>query len=74
MLDWTGHQFRANKVGAIPKDCAPFLERLKLNAETWLPVARNFRRRFRNEAGLPKSYQSSRSTSPPVARISSPFA
>jgi hypothetical protein len=51
-----------DKLGAIPKDCAPILERLELNAETWLDVVKNFRKRFRNEAGLPKSRQSFRST------------
>ena len=62
LLDWTGRQIRADKVGAIPKACAPILERLELNAETWLDVVKNFRKRFRNEAGLPKSRQSFRST------------
>jgi hypothetical protein len=31
------------------------LERLELSAETWLDVVRNFRERFRNEAGLPQN-------------------
>lgn len=62
LLDWTGQQIRTNKVGTIPNDCAPILERLELNAETWLDVVKNFRKRFHNEAELLKSRQSFRST------------
>ncbi len=68
LLDWTGRQIRAkkagsvSKAGSIPADCAPILERLELNAETWLDVVRNFRKRFRTEAGLRKNRQSFRST------------
>lgn len=55
LLDWTGHQIRKDKVGAIPQNCAPIVERLECSAETWLDFVRNFRKRFRNEAGLPKA-------------------
>jgi len=58
LLDWTGRPLRADKTGAIPKDCAPILERFELNAESWLDFVKNFRKRFRNEAGLPNSRQS----------------
>ena len=57
LLDWTGRQIRRDKVGAIPNDCAPILERLECNAETWLDFVRNFRKRFRGEAGLPRNRQ-----------------
>ena len=57
---WTGRQIQASKVGAIPKDCAPILERLELNAETWLDMDKHFRKRFRNEASLPNARQSFR--------------
>ncbi len=60
LLVWTGRQIRANKVAAIPKDCAPILERLELNAETWLDMDKHFRKRFRNEASLPNARQSFR--------------
>ena len=68
LLDWTGRQIRVkkagsvSKAGSIPADCAPILERLELNAETWFDVVRNFRKRFRTEAGLRKNRQSFRST------------
>ena len=57
LLDWTGRQIRKNKIGAIPHDCAPLLDRLECSAETWLDFVRNFRKRFRNEAGLPQNRQ-----------------
>jgi hypothetical protein len=59
-VGWAGRQIRSDKVGTIPGDCAPILERLKLNAETWLDVGRNFRKRFRNEAGRPAARPSFR--------------
>ena len=62
LLDWTGRQLRADKTGAIPRDCVPILERLELNAESWLDFVTNFRKRFRNEAGLPNSRQSFRTS------------
>jgi hypothetical protein len=57
LLDWTGRQIRRDKVGAIPNDCAPILDRLECSAESWLDFVRNFRKRFRNEAGLPQNRQ-----------------
>lgn len=62
LLDWTGRQVRKDKVGSIPDDCAPILERLDCNAETWLDLVRNFRKRFRNEAGLAGVRQTFRRT------------
>ena len=41
------------KVGAIPQDFVPILDRLECGAETWRDFVKNFRKRFRNEAGLP---------------------
>ena len=57
LLDWTCRQIRRDKVGSIPNDCAPILDRLECSAETWLDFVRNFRKRFRNEAGLPQHRQ-----------------
>ena len=57
LLDWTGRQIRKSKVGAIPNDCAPILDRLECSAETWLDFVRNFRKRFRGEAGLLRNRQ-----------------
>ena len=51
-----------DKAGVIPSVCAPILDRLELNAETWLDFVRNFRKRFRNEAGLPQNRQRFRRT------------
>ncbi len=34
LLDWPSRQLRADKTVSIPKDCAPILERLELNAES----------------------------------------
>ena len=62
LLDWTGRQIRKDKVGVIPKECAPILERLDCSAETWVDFVKNFRKRFRNEAGLALSRQAFRTT------------
>lgn len=62
LLDWTGRQIRKDKVGVIPKECAPILERLECSAETWVDFVRNFRKRFRNEAGLAPSRNAFRTT------------
>lgn len=55
LVDWTGRQIRRDKVGRIPSECAAILERLECSAETWLDFVRNFRKRFRSEAGLPQN-------------------
>jgi len=62
LLDWTGRQIRRDKVGVIPKECAPILERLDCNTKTWLDFVRNFRKRFRSEAGPAESRQAFRTT------------
>lgn len=53
LLDWTGRQLRRDKPGAIATDLEPILERLDCTADSWLDLVRNFRRRFRTEAGRP---------------------
>lgn len=60
LLDWTGRQLHRKKRGQIPDDCAPILARLQLSADIWLDYVEHFRRRFRNEAGLPATRQSYR--------------
>jgi len=55
LLDWTGRQLRRDKVGRIPAELGPILERLDCSAETWLDLVRNFRKRFQTEAGRPLS-------------------
>ena len=61
LLDWTGRQFRTDKRGAIPAGCAPILDRLDCNEETWFDLVKNFRKRFRNEAGSLLSVRAFRS-------------
>ena len=51
LLDWTGRQLRRDKPGVISSDLKPILERLDCTVESWLDLVRNFRRRFRTEAG-----------------------
>jgi REP element-mobilizing transposase RayT len=58
LVEWTGRQIHRDKPGRIPADCAPILDRLKCDAETWLDFVKNFHRRFRTAAGLPRSRQS----------------
>jgi hypothetical protein len=61
LLDQTGRQIRKHKVGVIPKECAPILQRLDCNAESWVDFVRNFHKRFRSGAGLAQSRQAFRS-------------
>jgi REP element-mobilizing transposase RayT len=51
LLDWTGRQVRANKRGAIPPHLRPILERLAVNAETWLDTITSFGRWFHRAVG-----------------------
>jgi len=61
LLDWTGRQIRKDKAGRIPSECAPILERLSCDADTWFDFVKNFLKRFRQEAGLATSTASYRS-------------
>ncbi len=54
LLDWTGRQLRRDKPGVISGDLKPIIERLDCTVESWLDLVRNFRRRFRTEAGRPE--------------------
>ena len=62
LLDWTDRQIRKDKTCRIPDECAQILERLECNADTWLDFVKNFRKRFRNEAGLLQNRQHFRFT------------
>jgi hypothetical protein len=55
LLDWTGRQLRRDKPGVISGDLKPIMERLDCTVESWLDLVRNFRRRFRTEAGRPEA-------------------
>ncbi len=58
LLDWTGRQLRKDKVGRIPVEFAPILDRLDCSGESWLDLVKNFRKRFRTEAGRALTLQS----------------
>ena len=58
---WTGRQFRTDKRGSIPAACAPILDRLDCSEESWFDLVKNFRKRFRNEAGSLPSVRAFRS-------------
>ncbi len=61
LLDWTGRQLRTDKRGGIPASCAPIPDRLDCSEETWFDLVKNFRKRFRNEAGSLLSVRAFRS-------------
>jgi REP element-mobilizing transposase RayT len=61
LIDWTGRQLRLDKAGQIPRHLDPILTRLDCTPETWLDLVRNFRRRFRTEAGRPETLAKTRS-------------
>ncbi len=51
LLDWTGRQVRVDKTGVIPRDLRPILERLSINAESWVESILAFGRRFHRVIG-----------------------
>lgn len=53
LVDTTGRRIRAGKRGAIDADCAPILQRLKLNPDTWVETIETYGKRFRRLAGDP---------------------
>ena len=62
LLDWTGRQFRTAKRGSIPAECVPILDRLECSEELWFDLVKNFRKRFRNQAGTLPSVRAFRAT------------
>jgi DNA-binding GntR family transcriptional regulator len=60
LLDWTGRQPRAEKIGQMPAHVEPILTRLDCSPDTWLDLVQNFHRRFRTEAGRPETLQTVR--------------
>jgi REP element-mobilizing transposase RayT len=61
LLDWTGRQMKKGKLGHVPQEFAPILERLDCDAELWMLYVRDFRRVFRNEAGKAENRKAFRS-------------
>lgn len=51
LLDWTGREVRSDKRGAIPAQLRPILERLAVNADTWLDTIQSFGRWFHRAVG-----------------------
>ena len=51
LVDWTGRQFRRDKVGAIPKHLAPILTRLGLNSAAWCDLIQKFGKKFKRAVG-----------------------
>ena len=51
LLDWTGRQLRGDKPGSIPKDLAPILDRLSVDADMWISSVKHFGRWFHRAAG-----------------------
>jgi REP element-mobilizing transposase RayT len=51
LVDWTGRQFRRDKVGAIPDHLAPILTRLGLGSEAWCDLIQDFGRKFKRAVG-----------------------
>jgi hypothetical protein len=57
LIDWTGRQLKSGKAGRIPAQLEPILVRLDCSPETWFDLVKNFRHRFRTEAGRPETLQ-----------------
>lgn len=55
LLDWTGRQLRADKVGSIPEHLAPILQRIGVDTHGWCDVVQKFGRIFKRAAGTPES-------------------
>jgi len=51
VLDWTGRQVRGDKLGSIPSDLAPILERLGINQHLWTDLTTKFDRWFGHVVG-----------------------
>ena len=55
LLDWTGRQIRADKLGSIPQHLAPILSRMGLDAHGWCELVTKFGRVFKRAAGSSES-------------------
>ena len=55
LLDWTGRQLRAGKVGSVPGHLSPILRRIGVDARGWCEVVSKFGRIFKRAAGTPES-------------------
>lgn len=55
LLDWSGRALKAGKRGVIPADLAPILERLRINAASWLKLVSQLDTLFTNVIGRAES-------------------
>jgi REP element-mobilizing transposase RayT len=55
LLDWTGRQTRANKIGSVPAELKPILERLQVRADCWVESVLTLGRRFHRAIGRASS-------------------
>lgn len=55
LLDWTGRQWCADKIGSIPDHLAPILTRIGLDTLGWCDVVSKFGRIFKQAAGTPEA-------------------
>jgi hypothetical protein len=55
LLDWTGREIQAGKVGVIPKHLAPILSRIGLDSHGWCDLVKKFGRTFKRAAGNAES-------------------
>ena len=51
LVDWTGRQLRDDKRGAISEALPPILQRLGINADSWLSLTQQFESHFSTFAG-----------------------
>ena len=51
LLDWTGRQLRAEKVGYIPEHLSPILTRIGLDPPAWCDLVLRFGKTFKRAAG-----------------------
>ncbi|MCC5842409.1 MAG: hypothetical protein JJT96_19990, partial [Opitutales bacterium] len=51
LVDWTGRRIRDDKVGSIPADLAPVLERLELDVENWISTVERYGSLYHRVAG-----------------------
>jgi hypothetical protein len=57
LLDWTGRQMRGGKRGKIPSELSPILDRIGLDAASWLELVKRFGRTFKRIAGTAERLQ-----------------
>lgn len=51
LLDWTGRELRAGKVGSIPQHLDPILQRIGLDSHSWCDLVKRFGQVFKRAAG-----------------------